>query len=62
MEGSWEGWRGNGRYYVGIELNLLNIVSESAGGIENNSNYGRLIGQYTDYDFIDITGAPNNQV
>jgi hypothetical protein len=61
-DSSWEGWRGNGRYYVGIELNLLNIVPESSGGIENNSNYGRLIGQYIDYDFIDITGAPNNQV
>jgi hypothetical protein len=61
-DSSWEGWRGNGRYYVAMELNLLNIVSESSGGIENNSNYGRAIGQYIDYDFIDITGAPNNQV
>ncbi|UBF25015.1 FG-GAP-like repeat-containing protein [Kovacikia minuta CCNUW1] len=59
---SWDGWRGNGRYYVVMELNVLGGVLESSGGIENNSNYGRVIGQYIDYDYIDIINAPNNQV
>ncbi|MGA7935344.1 MAG: FG-GAP-like repeat-containing protein [Kovacikia sp.] len=58
---NWDGWRGNGRYYIGMELNILNAVSESSGGQQNNSNYGRVIGQYLDYNYIDITGAPNYQ-
>ncbi len=61
-DSTWEGWKGNGRYYVAMELNVLGAVLESSGGLENNSNYGKLIGQYIDYNFIDITGAPTNQV
>lgn len=52
----WEGWQGNGRYYVMMRIDILSSVQEGSGGKENNSNYGRLIGSYIDYDFIDITG------
>jgi len=59
-DSSWSGWRGNGRYYVAMQLNVLNFVPESSGGQENDSNYGQAIGQYLDYNYIDITNAPNN--
>jgi len=58
-DASWEGWRGNTRYYVVMRIDLFNDAQEGLSR-ENNQNYGRQIGQYLDYDFIDITGAPNN--
>jgi hypothetical protein len=53
---SWSGWRGNGRYYIGMQLNPLNFVGESDGALENNMNYGKTIGQFSDYGFFDVTG------
>lgn len=52
----WDGWVGNGRYYVAMQIDIFGVVQEGSGGKENNANYGRLIGQYIDYNFIDITG------
>ncbi len=52
----WDGWIGNGRYYVAMQIDIFGVVQEGSGGKENNSNYGRLIGSYIDYNFIDITG------
>lgn len=52
----WDGWVGNGRYYVAMQIDVFGSVQEGSGGKENNYNYGRLIGQYIDYNFIDITG------
>jgi hypothetical protein len=57
---TWTGWRGDGTYYVVMFIDRLEVVNEGSGGRENNVNYGRLINQYIDYDFISITGAPNN--
>jgi hypothetical protein len=58
-DATWGGWRGNGRYYIVMRLDLFNDAQEGLSR-ENNQNYGRQIGQYLDYNFIDITGAPNN--
>lgn len=58
-DAKWEGWRGNGRYYIVMRIDLFNDAQEGTSR-ENNQNYGRQIGQYLDYDFIDITNAPNN--
>jgi hypothetical protein len=55
-DSTWSGWRGNGRYYIGMQLNLINLVGESDGALENNMNYGRTIGQFSDYGFFDVTG------
>jgi hypothetical protein len=51
---------GNGTYYVIMVIDDFEISNETFGGRQNNSNYGRLINQYSDYDFVSITGAPNN--
>jgi hypothetical protein len=58
-DANWEGWRGNGRYYICMYVDFFDAAIEGYSK-ENNLNYGRVIGQYTDYDFIDITNAPNN--
>lgn len=52
----WDGWQGNGRYYVAMQIDVFSVVQEGSGGKENNFNYGRLIGSYIDYNFIDIVG------
>ncbi|MGI0485734.1 FG-GAP-like repeat-containing protein [Pantanalinema rosaneae CENA516] len=66
--GGWDGWQGNGRYYIlmWIDPSGLDIPNEGPGGRENNRNYGRTmplvfnsyIGSnvYRDFDFIDVTG------
>ena len=59
-DATWEGWRGNGRYYLCMYVDFFDAAIEGPYSKENNLNYGRVIGQYTDYDFIDITNAPNN--
>ncbi len=58
-DSTWEGWRGNGRYYICMYIDFFDAAVEGYSK-ENNLNYGRVLGQYTDYDFIDITNAPNN--
>ncbi|MBW4692784.1 MAG: FG-GAP repeat protein [Lyngbya sp. HA4199-MV5] len=60
-DSSWAGWKGNGRYYLCMYVDFFDAASENYSK-ENNLNYGRVTGQYTDYDFIDVTGAPNNAV
>lgn len=66
--GNWDGWQGNGRYYIlmWIDPSGLDIPNEGTGGRENNRNYGRTVPQvfnsyigtnvYRDFDFIDVTG------
>lgn len=58
-DSSWEGWRGSNRYYICMYVDFFDAAVEGYSK-ENNLNYGRVNGQYTDYDFIDITNAPNN--
>ncbi|MBW4469781.1 MAG: FG-GAP repeat protein [Stenomitos rutilans HA7619-LM2] len=60
-DSTWSGWKGNGRYYLCMYVDFFDAATEGYSK-ENNLNYGRSIGQYTDYDFIDVTGAPNNAV
>lgn len=60
-DASWEGWKkGNGTYYIAMWIDDLGVVDEgSAAAVENNANYGRVIGQYIDYNVINITGLPS---
>jgi len=53
--GNWSGWQGNGRYYIATWIDSEGFINEGQGR-ENNRNYGRVVGQFLDYNFIDITG------
>ncbi len=55
---NWNGWQGNGRYYILMWIDPLSSISESQGGKENNLNAGRLLGQYIDYNFFDVSNFP----
>jgi hypothetical protein len=59
---SWSGWRGNGRYYICMWIDVYNSSGEANGATENNQNFGRLTNQFSDFTVIDITNAPNNAV
>ena len=60
-DSTWSGWIGNGRYYLCMYVDFFDAATEGYSK-ENNLNYGRVIDQYTDYNFIDVTNAPNNAV
>jgi len=52
---NWEGWRGNGRYYILMWIDKFGDA-ETGDSKENNLNYGRVIGQFIDYNYFEVAG------